>query len=209
MLSLSYSKGFENVVRTAGPPPMRYLERFQQVLFNPTWAESLDREPLLGFSHYLSGRVSVLCSFADEVIENLDAGFSSESVDGGRVARAEALMWFWLLGAYEVVRTMHQARNCFSERLLQDLGSLKRSLARARVPAAKMEKPGKRAPVSSNRSPSGWDAENRDLLMNNPEESPDISARWLLSEFDRLFSSIARGDVLARHEDAYDGGHTD
>jgi hypothetical protein len=185
---------------------MRYLERFQQVLFNPTWAESLDREPLLGFSHYLSGRVSVLCSFAEEIVENVDAGFSSQRIDGCRVGRAESLMWLWPLGAYEVVWTMHQAKSCFSERLLQDLAGLKKALARARMPAAKMEKPGKRAPVTSNRSPSGWDVENRDLLMNDPDESPDISARALLSEFDRLFSSIVQSDVLARHEDAYDGG---
>jgi hypothetical protein len=185
---------------------MRYLERFQQVLYNPTWAESIEREPLLAFSHYLSGRVSVLCSFAQEIIENLDAGFSSKSVDGGRVDRAESLMWLWLLGAYEVVRTMHQAKSCFSERLLQDLAGLKKALARARMPAAKMEKPGKRAPVTSNRSPSGWDVENRDLLMNDPEECPDISARWLLSEFDRVVSSIVQSDVLAPHEAAYHRG---
>jgi hypothetical protein len=147
----------------------------------------------------------VLCSFAAEIIENLDQGFSGESVDGGQVERAESLMWFWLLGAYEVVRTMHQAKECFSERLVQDLNGLKKMLATVRVPAAKMEKAGKRAAVSSNRSPAGWDVENRDLLVNDPEESPDISARWVLSEFDRVFSSITKSDVLANHEAAYEG----
>jgi hypothetical protein len=63
-----------------------------------------------------------------------------------------------------------------------------------------------RAPVTSNRSPSGWDLENRALLINDPKESPDISARGLLSEFDRVVSSIVQSDVLAPHEAAYDGG---
>jgi hypothetical protein len=71
------------------------------------------------------------------------------------------------------------------------------------MPAAKMEKPGKRTAVTSNRSPAGWDIENRDLLVNDPEESPNVSARWMLSEFDRVFSSITKSDVLAHHEKAY------
>jgi hypothetical protein len=147
----------------------------------------------------------VLCLFASEIIENLDNGFSGQSIDGGRVERAESLMWLWLLGAYEVVRTMHQAKECFSERLVQDLSGLKQTLTAIRMPAAKMEKPGKRAAVTSNRSPAGWDVENRDLLVNDPEESPNISARWVLSEFDRVFSSIAKDDVLAHHEGSYKG----
>jgi hypothetical protein len=182
---------------------VRYLGRFQHALVNPTWAQIVEREPLIAFSHYLSGRVNVLCSFADEIVENLDNGFSGQCVDGRRVERAESLMWFWSLGAYEVVRTMHQAKRCFSVRLVEDLSGLKKTLAAIRMPAAKMEKPGKRAPVTSNRSPSGWDFENRDLLVNDPAEGPDISARWVLSEFDRVFSSIAKADVLAHHEESY------
>ena len=182
---------------------VRYLDRFQQVLVNPTWAQTTEREPLIAFSHYLSGRVNVLCSFGDEIIENLDNGFSGQCVDGGRVERAESLMWFWLLGAYEVVRTMHQAKACFSERLVQELSGLKKTLATARMPAAKMEKPGRRAAVTSNRSPAGWDVEHRDLLVNDPEESPDTSARWMLSEFDRVFSSIAANYVLSHHQEGY------
>jgi hypothetical protein len=181
----------------------KYLERFQEVLVNPTWAQIVERDPLITFSHYLSGRVNVLSSFADEIIENLDIGFSGQSVDNARIQRADSLMWFWLLGAYEVVRTMHQARTCFSEKLVHDLSGLKKTLATVRMPAANMEKPGKRAPVTSNRSPSGWDIANRDLLVNDPEQNPDISARWILSEFDRVYSSITKNDVLAHHEESY------
>jgi len=100
---------------------------------------------------------------------------------------------------------MHQANECFSERLVQDLSGLKKTLATIRMPAAKMEKPGKRAAVTSDRSPAGWDVGNRDLLVKDPDESPDISARWMLSEFDRVFSSITKRDVFAHHEEAYAG----
>lgn len=182
---------------------MRYRERFKQCLINPTEEEIFNRDPVCLFSFYLSGRVNVLCAFADEIIENLEKGFSERCVDGESVERAESLMWLWLLGAYEVVRTMHQAKHCFSKRLTNDLQNLKRLLAIVRMPAAKMEKPGIKAAVTSNRSPCGWDVKNRDLLVNDPEESENISARRILVEFDRVFCSITKTDVLATHESSY------
>jgi hypothetical protein len=181
-------------------PAMKYLVRFQQCLINPTEEQIVERDPLSAFSNYLSGRVNVLCAFADEIIENLDKGFSAARIHGEWVTRAESLMWLWLLGAYEVVRTMYQAKQCFSERLAQDLQNLKKQLAAARMPAAKMEKPGKNQPVTSNRSACGWDVSNRDLLVNDPEENTKISARRLLDEFDRVFCSISKADVLSAHE---------
>jgi len=126
---------------------MKYLARLKQCLVNPTDDQVFDREPLLVFSFYLSGRVNVLCSFANEIIENLDNGFSNQCIDGKRIERAESLMWLWILGAYEVVRTMHQAKGCFSERLIRDLGTLKKNLAVVRMPAAKMEKAGEKVAV--------------------------------------------------------------
>ncbi|MEQ1845052.1 MAG: hypothetical protein ABL983_05675 [Nitrospira sp.] len=175
-------------------------------MIKPTVEQSFERDPISFFSLYLSGRVNVLCAFAEEVIENLDRGFSPRSIDGGSVERAESLMWLWLLGAYEIVRTMHQAKQCFKGRVVSDIGNLKDLLAEVRMPVAKMEKPGRKVPVTSNRSPSGWDPESRDLLLNDPEESKVISARHVLAEFDRVFCSITKADVLSTHETSYTGG---
>ncbi|MBB5190681.1 hypothetical protein HNQ50_001403 [Silvimonas terrae] len=185
---------------------MKYRERFQSCLFNPTEEQIFERDPLSAFSFYLSGRVNVLCTIADEIIENLDQGFSAVCINGGRIDRAESLMWLWLLGAYEVVRTMHQAKQCFSERLGGDLQRLKNQLAIVRMPAAKMEKPGVKRPVGSDRSPAGWDVPGRDLLVNDPEERANVSARRILTEFDNLFCSITSADVLGRHETQYPSG---
>jgi hypothetical protein len=107
-----------------------------------------------------------------------------------------------MLGAYEVVRTMCQSKACFTQRVFDELHQLKKILSAVRMPAAKMEKPGIKVPVTSNRSPSGWDLARRDLLVNDPE-SADVSARELLAEFDRVFSSIEAGDVLGPHEASY------
>ncbi len=183
---------------------MKYRERFKECLLNPTEDQVIERDPLIAFSFYLSGRVNVLCAFADEIVDNLDKGFSSECVYGARVERAESLMWLWVLGAYEVVRTMDQAKQCFSERLAQELRDLKNQLAVVRMPAAKMEKRGINVAVTSNRSPSGWDCKNRDLLINDPDDK-NVSARQILADFDRVFCSISKADVLAYHEASYAG----
>jgi hypothetical protein len=175
----------------------------KEVFVNPTWEQVIEREPLIAFSFYLSGRINVLLSVADEIIDNLDQAYSRSIIDGGQIGRAETLMWLWILGAYEVVRTMCQAKKCFSERAYNELTSLKKILTTARMPAAKMEKPGKKVPVTSNRSPSGLDVKNRDLFINDPDSTPDISARFILTEFDRVMSSITKDDILGHHEASY------
>jgi hypothetical protein len=182
---------------------MRMRFRPKKVLINPTWDQTLEHYPLMGFSHYLTGRVEVLLAFADEIVENLDKAFSGTAIQEEFLTRAESLMWLWTLGAYEVVRTMCQAKRCFSQKAIGNLMLLKKSLSGIRMPAAKMEKAGRKEPVTSSRSPTGVDHNRRDLLVNDPEDRNDVSARWILAEFDRGFSSISKEDVLARHEEAY------
>jgi hypothetical protein len=178
-------------------------DKFKSPLVNPTWEQIVDRDPLVAFSFYLSGRVHVLLDIADEIVENLDQGFSGECVHANQIERAETLMWLWLLGAYEIVRTMCQSKKCFTQQIFDELSQLKKTLAKVRMPAAKMEKPGINSPVTSDRSPAGWNVAYRDLLVNDPDSTDDVFARELLAEFDRVFSSIKASDILSRHEDAY------
>ena len=73
---------------------MGMRDRFKEGLLNPTWEQIVERNPIIAFSFYLCGRVHVLLAVADEIIENLDQAFRDKVVDGGRVERAESLMWF-------------------------------------------------------------------------------------------------------------------
>jgi hypothetical protein len=91
----------------------RYSRKLE-VLINPTWEQEVKREPLLAFSFILSTRNNQLSTIADEILDLLDSGISEELIDGSKVTKAGILMWLWTLGAYEVVRTMCQANNCFS-----------------------------------------------------------------------------------------------
>lgn len=169
---------------------------------NPTWDEMVAHDPLIAFSWYLSGRKNCVLELGNEILTDVDGAFSGSTIVGGRLDRAEMLMWFWVLGAYEVIRTMCQAKACFTPDLLAQLDSLKKELAKARMPAAKMEQPSQRRSVTSNRSPAAWDLPNRDLLIGDPRTEM-LSTRQLLKRFEEVVSGITRGDVLGRHENSY------
>ncbi|WP_074766556.1 hypothetical protein [Magnetospirillum fulvum] len=183
-------------------------KRSRETLFNPTWEEMVESDPLLAFSFYLSGRVNVLLDLGDDIVALLDEGFAADCAYADKIERASTIMWLWTLGAFEVVRTICQASSCFSPSAQTKFKSLKKSLSMARMPAAKMEIPGKKAPVSSDRSPDGWDVDGKDLLVGDPMALPHISARTLLKEFGDVFASLSKADVLGRHENSYSGSHS-
>jgi hypothetical protein len=163
--------------------------------------EQFEREnPLWRFSPYLFGRINVLMGIRIEILECLDRTFG-ESVDFTQLERAEELAWLWTLGAYEVVRTMCQAKSCFSLRAENALRDLKRTIGKVRIPAAKMEVPGKRTPVTSARSPAGVDAKNKDILLGAPGQ--ELSCREILASFYGVLSAIAPEDVVLPHEASY------
>ncbi len=167
-------------------------------LFNPTEEERLEREPLLKYSFYLSSKNILLLNTIDTIIENLDTGFSENFTNADVISDGSILTWFWTLGAYEIIRTMSETNDCFSERINEKLKTLKRELAKARMPSSKMEKKGKKIPVNSNRSFDHWDVKKKDLLIGDPDLP--ISARDLFELYDSTLSLITVDDVLKKHE---------
>ncbi|MEO1685170.1 MAG: hypothetical protein AAFS06_18175, partial [Cyanobacteria bacterium J06631_12] len=159
------------------------------------------QEPLLAFSFVLSTRNNQLSTIANEIIELLDLGISKEFIDGNKVTKAGILVWLWTLGAYEIVRTMCQANICFSSEYIEKLRPLKKKLAKIRMPDSKMEKQGRKQPVSSNRSPWCEVIETKDLLIGDPDEA--FSARYIISEYFSIIHSLKREDVIASHEESY------
>ncbi len=177
-------------------------KRFQTVLINPSWEEMVTKEPLLAFSFYLSGRNNVLLSISDEITENLDKAFSNTHILHHEfIDRASMLMWLWTLGAYEIIRTICQAKKCFSSSFIEKATELKKLLAIVRMPNAKMEEAGKKKPVNSNRSPDGLDYDNMDLLIGDPENP--ISARKLIGLYDQTMAALTKDDVRQNHSQSY------
>ena len=166
------------------------------------WEEFLDKNPLARFSYYLNGRVWVLSEVQKEILDILDSSVIDNILIHERMSRAEMLFWLWTLGAYEVIRTMHQVKDCFAERIHLELFQLKKTLAIVRMPSAKMEKAGKKIPITSNRSASGFEFKTKDLIVGDPEDSK--LARNLLTEFSCFIASLKKSDILTSHESSYD-----
>jgi hypothetical protein len=178
----------------------RYRKEWK-VLINPTWSEQVEREPLLAFSFYLSTRNNQLTSVADNILDLLDSGISDKRIDYGLVGEAGTLMWFWTLGAYEIIRTICQAKTCFSESYINKALNLKKILAKVRMPDAKMEKQGKKEPVTSNRSPFAEDVEKKDLIIGDPFDP--LYAREIIDLYFSVIDAITPSDVLKPHEESY------
>lgn len=171
-----------------------------ECLSNPTEEERINREPLLKFSYYLSSKNILLLNTIDTIIECLKTGFSENVTNADDISDASVLTWFWTLGAYEMVRTMSQSNDCFSEQINAKIGFLKQAIAKARMPSSKMEKKGKRIPVNSNRSFDHWDIGKKDLLIGDPDDP--VSARYLFGLYEDTLSSITPNDVLKKHEES-------
>jgi len=179
---------------------VRYTKKFE-ILINPTWDQQLEREPLLAFSFILSTRNNQLSTVADEILDLLDAGISESFIDTNKTTKAGILMWLWILGAYEIVRTMCQASNCFSLEYMEKLRPLKNKLAKIRMPDSKMEKQGKKQPVSSNRSPWCEVQKTKDLLIGDPEEA--YSTREIIDYYFSIIYSLTSKDIMGNHEASY------
>lgn len=168
----------------------------------------LTENPLIGFSVYTHIQSKTLQTLRQEIIQCFEAGMYTLSgdgetpcVDGELVNRAYGLFWLWVLGAFEIVRTMCQAEQCFSSRVIGDLKDIKRRLALLRMPFAKQELAGKSVPVGA--EPSIY------RIVGSPPDfwyqvsGQEFSVRQLLDEFAIVLSKINRSDVLANHRTSY------
>jgi hypothetical protein len=181
---------------------MGMLDRFKILLINPTEAEELNRETLLKFSFYLSSRVIQLLSLGEEIEGKLEVGLSEEIIDGRALGKSGVLAWLWVLGAYELVRTMCQPQDAFSSEAHSRLVTLKRRLEIVRMPDAKMEPKGRNHPANSNRCPPHWDTANKDIILGDFDSGTD-RFRLLLRDLDEVMASITIDDVLLHHQETY------
>src|SRR5215218_6518204 len=104
--------------------------------------ECLENHPLLAFSMQTQIQADAVTKLGSE-IQELAKQFTKPDIAYTNFRRAHDLFWFWVLGAYEVLRTMDQNGKCFVPELSQKIKLLKRRLAKVRIPFAKQEMNGK------------------------------------------------------------------
>ncbi len=166
--------------------------------------EMHNKNPLTVFSVYTDIQSRIVRGLGQEILASLEVGITPEDGTGkGVVCSGEVIdrcygqFWLWILGAYEVVRTMSQAEQCFSPRVVIELKGLKKRLAILRMPFAKQELRGKPIPVRTEPSIYGIGASPPDLRFE--VEGQIISIREFVVEYTRVFDSITRSDILADH----------
>lgn len=175
---------------------------------DPIIEDMLNKNPLVLFSIYTDVQSRTIRELGREIVTCFEEGITTPDesgkgiVCGGHVMnRGYGQFWLWVIGAYEIVRTMCQAERCFSPVLAAELKVLKRQLSVIRMPFAKQELPGKSAPVRGEPSVYGIGHSPPDLKFKVNDQV--ISAQELISDFDRVFTGIRRADILSDHRGTY------
>ncbi|QEG26938.1 hypothetical protein GobsT_16860 [Gemmata obscuriglobus] len=129
--------------------------------------DMLNNNPLVIFSIYVDSQSRIIRELGVEILARLDTGISP-NVETGKgavlsidISCCYGRIWLWVIGAYEIVRTMCQAKQCFSQRVVQELHGLKHRLGFLRMPFAKQELRGKSVPVHAENSIAGIGSHRR------------------------------------------------
>lgn len=99
----------------------------------------LNENPLILFSIYTQTQVKVVVELGKE-LKLLTRNWESGQIKDFPYAYGR--FWLWILGAYEVLRTMDQHTKCFCDCKRVDINLMKKRLNKIRVPFAKQELPG-------------------------------------------------------------------
>ena len=157
----------------------------------------LNSAPLVIFSVYTHLQVETLNKLGSEILGILDVSIKEKHIEPD-LHQVYGKFWLWVIGAYEVVRTMTGkktgAYNCFSDRIQKPLAELKDSLADIRMPFAKQQIRGKNEIISNEASIAETDQKKRDFAFSINDNS--IWVRSSIAKFQAVFSSISRADVL-------------
>jgi hypothetical protein len=146
--------------------------------------------PLTRFSVYSQAQVECLYRLSCESQQLLDE-------DGGLGANFQKIygnFWLWVLGTYEVSRTICEYKSCFSERINIEALKFKQRISVVRMPFAKQQHRGKKHPINAEASVASFDSETKD--MGFLIEGEIIKMRVLFSEFNSFVQSIDHDDVI-------------
>jgi len=177
------------------------------MISNTTIEEMLDANPLVQFSVYTQLQLETVRDIGKKTLDVLDTTMQSGIVEGTGVKQAYALFWLWVLGSYEITRTMCQAdkkTSCFSERLRSQLYDFKQKITPLRIAFAKQEYIGRanhEVPIQADASIATFDLENKDFGFRVKDTM--FSVRVSIEEFDAIFSTVERADFLKDHRKAY------
>jgi hypothetical protein len=154
----------------------------------------LRRNPLYVFSMYTGKQVEIVSELGAKIERLLDEAITASAVDGTLFQQIYGDFWLWVLGAYEIVRTMSQAKVSFTPDTIGRINVYKRKLAALRIPFAKQEFARNGGPIGGEPSVYGIDTARKDFKYEVGGEVYTI--RELISGFRTLVASIDASHVL-------------
>ena len=151
--------------------------------------------PLEKFSFYSKLQSDFLNRYSKEIFNDLEAAMRVDStVDCTDFNNIWGKIWLWILGSYEIVRTMDQYKSCFSERLHPLIKETKSTLADLRIPMAKQEKRGNKKGTVSEPSVASIDNENKDFGYE--VNGKILYFREIVHLYNQLIEELSDQDVL-------------
>ena len=156
---------------------------------NEAIALLLDEKPLIHFSINTAVQVDILYRKANKLTQ---ISSSWDGDDSNSLNEYYDEFWFWILGAYEVVRVISANRRCFSAEVLDRANNVKIMIAELRMPFAKQEFRGRKVFSGDAALVDGIEKGLRFKVRGN-----SIHSQPLIEETLAFFSSIERKDILA------------
>jgi len=163
----------------------------------------LDADPLYLFELYPMIQARYVADLGEEILAVLDECIGQEVIPGTKLNVVHSKFWFWTLGAYELIRTLSQHKDCFSLERQRKIAEIKRLIGPVRIAFAKHEIPNARRAGKNvdfmDRTPffsiSHINKETRDLAFEIGGEY--IGMRNMITSFLEFKGSLRVEDVVA------------
>jgi hypothetical protein len=163
--------------------------------------EFLKQNPEFNFSIYTHIQALTVRKLGQAINKQLDTMLATEGVVDGDINEVYGQFWLWVIGTYEIIRTMSQAKKCFSTNLNTSLALVKANLSKVRMPFAKQEYIGKKKPIRNEASISSFNHKTRDFAITIGDNQ--IWVRNLIGEFDNIFKNMEVKDIVGDHRSSY------
>ena len=151
--------------------------------------------PLIAFHLYAQLNSDRVIRLGEEICNILDNSIQRDlRIDSSSFLLAYDKYWFWVLGAYEVLRILAQHQECFSSEIGNRLPMLTKKVKKLRIPFAKLEYSGNHGKIVRNEnSVAGVCDKKRDFYFL--VKSEQLWARKMIDEVKELLKSIQLANI--------------
>jgi hypothetical protein len=166
-----------------------------------SFAAFLTRKPLVRFSVYSHIQAQTLQDLSEEITSLIEGSIKDgKFAEGSNIQLIYGRFWLWVLGAYEVTRTMSEYHTCFSGTLNVRVSRFKSQISMLRMPFAKLQFKGSDKPINGEASIYNIDIDAKDFVFQINDNK--FTMRGLMNDFASLVTGIRPEEVLRDLRDA-------